>query len=519
MCIKGELIFMNINNESIISKFSQKHISDDILIYEGKFCIYTNETIKCKGSIFYKTTEPISINFQAEIYKHEEYTNLDEIITYDEATIEVPGYKHMNIQILSVKNGRISGYIDDLVIRSKDSIVDYIQFDILNMDKIPGKLVEYNDLVYAGRIEFNINQYTVIIDKSYDYNKDVHKELVLKNGSKITHTGRIYKKDFSSFKTKNIDSIISRLAVALSFSCGRYINIINAFGFKTYNQIAKSNGHKLGSQAHNKNLCSYIDKNFVSKNDISNSSLNGCNIRANKENDRYDETCDKLGLNCNNVFEMNAIKEVNTYRAWYKMYSNDYKFVYKWTTTISNYHNFEKYLSLMCKKLENGYYNSTIQNIVDWYIEALNGHNLSNNIISIQTALEMLSYVVLVEDKKSINRSKFDLLPAYQNIRNFLQMCGIDISIPENIFTNKNIMDSFKDGVELITYYRNSVVHPSKKRKNFCLDFEEMWNITLLGIKYIELSLLYIINYKGEYTDRFSDFCFGDVDTVPWSKS
>ena len=436
---------MTISNESIKSIFNLSSVNDDIVIYNGKFCIYTNQIIRCRGEILYKITEPISVNFKAEIYQYDETENIEELISYEDAKIEIAGYKHMNIQILSVKNGIITGYIDDPVIKSKDGEVDYIQFDIVNMDKIPGKLVEYGDLVYAGRIQFNINQYTIVIDKSYDYNKDLHKELVLKNGSIITHTGRIYKKDFSSFKTKNVESLIYRLSTALSFSCGRYVNIINAFGFKKQDNVCK-----------------------------------------------------------------------NTYRSWYKMLSNDYKFVFKWTTTISNYYNFEKYLSLMCKKLENTYYSNTILNIIDWYIEALNGHNLSNNIISIQTALEMLSYVVLVEDGRYISKAKFDSLPANQNIRNFLSRCNIDITIPKHIFINKNIIDNFSDGVELITYYRNLVVHPSKKRKNFYLEFEEMWNIILLGIKYIELSILYIINYRGEYTDRFKDYCFGDVDTVPW---
>lgn len=434
---------MNISNESIKSLYTLNSINEDLVIYRGKFCIYTNQTIKCDGIITYKITEPTSINFIAKIHQFEELEDIDNIILYEDAKIEIAGYKHMNIQILSIKNNEISGYIDDMVIKSKDNDVDYIQFDILNMDKIPGKLVNYADLVYAGRISFSINDYLIVIDKSYEYNKELHRELMTQNGSIITHTGRIYKKDLSSFKTKNIDSLISRVCTALSFSCGRYVSILNAFGFKD---------------------------------------------------------------------------SKNTYRSWYKMMSNDYKFVYKWTTTISNYHNFEKYLSLMCKKLENNYYNSTIQNILDWYIEALNGHNLSNNIISIQTALEMLSYVVLVEDSRNISKKKFDNTPANQNIRRFLKKCNIDISIPENIFSSDTIYNNFNDGVDLLTYYRNCVVHPSKKRGYISLEFEDMWNIILLGIKYIELSLLYIINYKGEFTDRFKDYCFGDVDRVPWIK-
>lgn len=434
---------MNITNEAIESLYNNGVINEDIVIYKGKFCIYTDRKIKCNGVITYKITEPVGINFSAEVHEFEDVSEKIDYNLFDNAKLEIIGYKLIDAEIQTFKNGKIHGYINDMLLKSKDNSVDYIQFDIINMDKIPGKLVKYKDLVYAGRIEFNINEYKVVIDKSYDYNKDLHRELVSKNGSIITHTGRIYKSNMEPFKTKNIDNMIHRIATALSFSCGRYINIPNAFGFKDGK---------------------------------------------------------------------------NTYRAWYKMMSTDYRFVFKWTTTISNYHNFEKYMSLMCKKLENPYYNTTILNIVDWYIGALNGVNMGNNIISIQTALEMLSYVVLVEDERKMSQSEYDSKPANQNIRVFLKGCGIDNKIPNGTHISEDIADFFDDGVDILTYYRNSVVHPSKRKRHVELVFEDMWNIILLGVNYIELSILYIINYRGEYTNRFKDFCFGDVELVPWAK-
>ena len=69
------------------------------------------------------------------------------------------------------------------MIKSKDTDVDYLQFDILNMDKLPGKLVRHGDLVYAARLEFDVNEYTIVIDKSYKYNKEMHNNLVSKTGN------------------------------------------------------------------------------------------------------------------------------------------------------------------------------------------------------------------------------------------------------------------------------------------------------------------------------------------------
>ncbi|WP_101772855.1 hypothetical protein [Peptostreptococcus faecalis] len=434
---------MNITNESIVSIYNENKINEELVIYNGKFQIYSQINIKCEGSVYYNIVDPVSIVFKARIYKYSEICNDIEEATLGSMVIEISGYKLMNAELLQIKNDEIYGYISDVSIKSKDNVVDYVQFDIINMDKFPGKLVNHNDVVYAGRIEFKIDNYIVIIDKSYEYNKSLHNKLVSKSGSVITHTGRIYKNTMEPFKTKNIESILYRISSTFSFCCGRHINIPNAFGYR---------------------------------------------------------------------------KGINLYRSWRKMYSSDYKFVFNWTSTISNYHNLEKFASLMCKKLEDTYYYETIIGIIDWYIEALNGINLGNNIISIQTVLEMLSYVLLVETDFLLTKSEFDTRPANQNIRLLLNECEIDYTMPRTMKTSEAISDKFEDGVDLITYYRNMVVHPSKAKRGTHLSFEDMWNIILLGINYIELVILYIINYKGEYTNRFIGISFGDVEIVPWSK-
>ena len=50
----------------------------------------------------------------------------------------------------------------------------------------------------------------------------------------------------------------------------------------------------------------------------------------------------------------------NTYRLWIENIITPFRFVPTWTDTISNHHNIEKYLSLMCNKLEDSYYGPAI---------------------------------------------------------------------------------------------------------------------------------------------------------------
>ena len=62
----------------------------------------------------------------------------------------------------------------------------------------------------------------------------------------------------------------------------------------------------------------------------------------------------------------------------------------------------------MCKKLNDLYYGHAIRQVIDWYIESLGNTTIENNIISMQIALETLSYVVLVEQNKVLTDEEFD---------------------------------------------------------------------------------------------------------------
>ncbi|EPZ54847.1 hypothetical protein H477_3988 [[Clostridium] sordellii ATCC 9714] len=44
-----------------------------------------------------------------------------------------------------------------------------------------------------------------------------------------------------------------------------------------------------------------------------------------------------------------------------------------------------------------------------------------------------------------------------------------------------------------------------------------MRDILQIGTRYVELVVLYIINYKGEYSNRLKDRWYGEVEVVPWN--
>lgn len=436
---------MNLYENFISSELLKYGINDDIVIYEGRFCVYLDKKYKCMGKVFLKTISPTSINFDANVLFAEEIDDVDignMDLSYDEAILEVHGYKIASVSINSLSSKAVDGYLNNSYMMSKNAFVDYVEFGIINFNKFSGKLINKNDVLYAGRMEFEVDDFIVVIDKREDYRKELYEELKAKSGSVITHIGRVHRKDNKQFKTSNIIEFLDNISIAMSFASGRYVGFSTAIGYR--------------------------DESIV-------------------------------------------------YKMWGESRVSPFRFVPNWTDTISNYHNIEKYMSLMCKNLEDRYFGKAIRSVVNWYIESLRSVTLENNIISVHVALETLSYIVLVEQEKVLTDDGFDKNNSSKNLRLLLEYCKIPYGKSDLVFFDAWINDKFDDGIDLLTYYRNTIVHPSRKTKRARLELEDMWNIVNLGTKYIELSVLYIVGYKGEFSDRLKERSYGEVEVVPWS--
>ncbi|WP_254220584.1 hypothetical protein [Clostridioides difficile] len=114
--------------DAITSEYLSYGINEDISIYEGRFCIYLDKKYRCNGKIYYKMTPPISISFKADIGCVEEIDNEDDnlALDYDNAILEVHGYKIISITINTLSEFSVEGYINDDCIKSKNSYVEYV---------------------------------------------------------------------------------------------------------------------------------------------------------------------------------------------------------------------------------------------------------------------------------------------------------------------------------------------------------------------------------------------------------
>jgi len=138
------------------------------------------------------------------------------------------------------------------------------------------------------------------------------------------------------------------------------------------------------------------------------------------------------------------------------------------------------------------------------------------SIIIICSALERLSYQILVVEKSLIGRNSFKKMPLSEKIRLLLEV----MDIPRVEYDKLSIVNEFmslnsiQDYPHLINSVRNSLVHPdinSPYEKTGI--YHQVSQISLL---YLELTMLAYIGFDGHYSNRLTDWGTGRVSVVPW---
>jgi hypothetical protein len=157
-----------------------------------------------------------------------------------------------------------------------------------------------------------------------------------------------------------------------------------------------------------------------------------------------------------------------------------------------------------------------------WYVES-NGSAgaIEGSIILTQAAFELLSHVLLVEDRKVLSSVGFGKLPAADKLRGLLVACGIPLALPAECpeLTKIATLDS-PDGPGCVTFIRNSLVHADSKNRRRLTGIStgarfEAWR---LGLWYTEMILLRLSDYSGRYSNRLirSGVKGNEVQAVPW---
>lgn len=164
-------------------------------------------------------------------------------------------------------------------------------------------------------------------------------------------------------------------------------------------------------------------------------------------------------------------------------------------------------------------WNEPLRHAIWWYVEANDAQSQESSIVMSQAALELLGWVILVETRQVLSADGFERLPAADKIRLLLTQFNIPVSIA-GIPELESFAATFDqpDGPGIYTFIRNSLVHPSQKKREYMAQAkrEAKWAARHLGLQYIELVILGLLGYRGDYRDR-TDLERMAYKKVPWA--
>ncbi len=157
-----------------------------------------------------------------------------------------------------------------------------------------------------------------------------------------------------------------------------------------------------------------------------------------------------------------------------------------------------------------------------WYLGACDrgvGIGVDTGLILAQTALEGLAWTYCVQDRKMVSGAAFKPrgLSAADKFRLLLTAMEIPTAIPSDLSAlNGKAGERWSDGPDAITAVRNQLVHPHETKKLPEGSYYEGWNLSL---SYIDLVILRLCDYYGEYSNRLTKMHQRGIERVPWVKS
>jgi len=202
-------------------------------------------------------------------------------------------------------------------------------------------------------------------------------------------------------------------------------------------------------------------------------------------------------------------------------YIAPYKFAFSWpeSHSINGLNEIWKKFSELWIRDEN---KDFLMSAIHWYNEAnCNSGFTHGAIIMAQTALELIYNWFIVEKKKAIIGKDSENISASSKIRLLLSFIGINYEVPSSYtylheYIKKN---DIIDAPEAVVQIRNAIVHSQidKRRKLSSIAQEVKYQALQLCIWYIEMSLLYILDFNEKYCNRCSETYYLS-EFVPWSK-
>lgn len=185
-----------------------------------------------------------------------------------------------------------------------------------------------------------------------------------------------------------------------------------------------------------------------------------------------------------------------------------------------------------CKLWKKEEWRVPLTQAVSWLIEASRQVGGIAGAIAIgQIPLEMLAWLVFVDDSQILDVDEFDKLSAANKLQLLLSHCGIPLDVPPVLAGLLKVATGAKkqmSGPRIATEVRNTIIHPHKKNRaklpgwesQYAVNTDDLlWETGQLFKWYITLVLLSLMRYQGKYANRLTSHKLGAVEPVPWASA
>ena len=208
------------------------------------------------------------------------------------------------------------------------------------------------------------------------------------------------------------------------------------------------------------------------------------------------------------------------WRDYCGFFVDQYKYVNSWSR-LTHTDGFEELWQNFSKLWKERNNKEFLELLIHWYVEANNQSAYAEGaIIFAQTALELIYNWLIIEKKKMIIGDEAANLSAANKIRLILSQLHISAEVPP-FLAELLKLDDINDGPEALVSVRNALVHGQEKKRAKAMALSPLvkFQALQLGIWYVELSILYILEFNGRYFNRVGgNLWLNEGETLPWLK-
>lgn len=164
---------------------------------------------------------------------------------------------------------------------------------------------------------------------------------------------------------------------------------------------------------------------------------------------------------------------------------------------------------------------SILRRAIWWYVSSESeGLGADGSLILAQAGLELLAWSYVVDARKLIGSKSFDGLSTADRFRLLLSSFDQSFDFYKEHKALSDLASRKKWSVApwAATEVRNRLVHPKNSAD---LDSESLaiHQASELTIHYLELALLFMLGFRGTYTNRITCQWHGTTEQVPWARN